>query len=160
VEQVYFLKQDTIQERAHEEFLLHKAKILSLLPHADIQHIGSTAIPSSITKGDLDIQVRVHQENFLEAVELLATLYDLNEGSTQTEFFRAFQNNSLPLPLGIQLTVIDSDLDIFWKIRDVLLANDALRTEYDHLKRRFEGKSMEEYRLAKSEFFEKMMDSI
>ncbi len=53
----------------------------------DIQHIGSTAIPNSITKGDLDIQVRVSKEDFTKAVEILSTIYDINEGSTKTDFF-------------------------------------------------------------------------
>ncbi|MFE3575677.1 GrpB family protein [Lysinibacillus sp. NPDC059133] len=49
-----------------------------LLPEADIQHVGSTAIPDSVTKGDLDIQVRVSAEQFSIAVELLSNLYDRN----------------------------------------------------------------------------------
>lgn len=53
----------------------------------------------------------------------------------------------------MQLTVIDSEFDFFWKFRDVLLQNDQYRTEYDQLKKRFEGESMEEYREAKNDFF-------
>ncbi|WP_419881932.1 GrpB family protein [Peribacillus sp. B-H-3] len=159
MESVNFLEQSKIKELANKLFSNQKSRILTLLPHVDIQHIGSTAIPDSITKGDLDIQVRIPKEDFTKAAELLSTLYDTNEGSTKTDFFRAFKDDSLLLPLGVQLTVINSDLDIFWKIRDVLLTNDELREEYDELKRNFEGKSMDEYRLEKNDFFERMMNS-
>ncbi|WP_247610975.1 GrpB family protein [Bacillus cereus] len=144
---------------ANKEVSHQKSRILELLPNVDIQHIGSTAIPNSITKGDLDIQVRVSKEDFTKAVEILSTIYDINEGSTKTDFFRAFKDDSLPLPLGVQLTVINSDLDFFWKIRDVLLKNDEFRKEYDDLKRNFEGKTMDEYRLAKNQFFERIMNT-
>lgn len=113
---VNFLEQSKINEMANKEFSNQKSRILELLPNVDIQHIGSTAIPNSITKGDLDIQVRVSKEDFTKAVEILSTIYDINEGSTKTDFFRAFKDDLLPLPLGVQLTVINSDLDIFGKL--------------------------------------------
>jgi hypothetical protein len=39
----------------------------------------------------------------------------------------------------------------------VLLANEKYRVEYDQLKLKYEGKSMDEYREAKSEFFDRLM---
>ncbi|HLR51678.1 MAG TPA: GrpB family protein, partial [Candidatus Avamphibacillus sp.] len=73
--------------------------------------------------------------------------------------FRAYQKDSSDPPLGVQLTVIGSEFDFFWKFRDVLLLNDQYRMEYDELKRKYEGKEMDEYRKAKSEFFNKMMQT-
>jgi GrpB-like predicted nucleotidyltransferase (UPF0157 family) len=49
----------------------------------------------------------------------------------------------------IQLTVINSELDLFWKQRDVLNMNEAYRNKYNQLKMNFEGKSMDDYREAK-----------
>ncbi|MFC0015079.1 MULTISPECIES: GrpB family protein [Allobacillus] len=107
----------------------------------------------------MDIQVRVTAAEFPSAVTALTKHYGVNEGSTQTDTFRAFQDDAAEPPLGIQLTVIDSDLDFFWKIRDVLKLNDQFLQEYDDLKRKYEGKDMEAYRDAKSDFFEKLMSS-
>jgi len=156
---VTFVQQKDVNEMANKEFIDQKSRITELLPDADVQHVGSTAIPNSLTKGDLDIQVRVSKEEFTGAVEVLSTLFEINEGSTKTDYFRAFKDDSLPLPLGVQLTVIDSELDIFWKFREVLLKNDEYRKEYDDLKRIFDGKALDDYRVAKSEFFERLMDS-
>ncbi|SES44084.1 GrpB family protein [Psychrobacillus sp. OK032] len=103
--------------------------------------------------------MRVDFEQFPKAVQTLSALYELNEGSVKTDWFRAFKDDSTVPPLGVQLTVIDSEYDFFWKFRDVLLLNDTYRMEYDELKREFEGKEMVEYREAKNEFFQKLMNT-
>ena len=133
--------------------MIHKNKITELLPEADIQHVGSSAIPNSLTKGDLDIQVRVNAEQFSNAVVLLSNLYKSNDGSVKTDTFRAFKDDTTKPPLGIQLTVINSEFDFFWKFREVLLANNKYRDAYDKLKKEYEAKSMDAYREAKDIFF-------
>lgn len=157
MEKVHFFSNDQIAKVAEKSFSYHKKRIRERLPEADIQHIGSTALPQSLTKGDLDIQVRVSGNQFPIAVQVLSQLYDLNNGSTNTESFRAFKDESTNPPLGVQLTVIGSELDFFWKFRDTLLSNEKYRNEYDRLKRSFDGKSMVEYRKAKHEFIENIM---
>ncbi|MFA1820177.1 GrpB family protein [Virgibacillus oceani] len=72
---------------AEQAFLSQMELIKEYIPEADIQHVGSTAIPNSLTKGDLDIQVRVTAEQFPEAVKALSLLYEINEGSIKTEAF-------------------------------------------------------------------------
>lgn len=73
--------------------------------------------------------------------------------------FRAFKDDSTVPPLGVQLTVIDSEFDFFWKFRDLLLFNDKYRKEYDDLKRNYQGKEMDEYREAKNVFFQRIMET-
>jgi len=159
MEQVNFFENSLFYEKAEKTFLVHKKIIKERMPEADVQHVGSTAVPNSLTKGDLDIQVRVNSEQFPKAVQTLSALYELNEGSVKKDWFRAFKDDSTVPPLGVQLTVIDSEYDFFWKFRDVLLLNDTYRMEYDELKREFEGKEMDEYREAKNEFFQKLMNT-
>ncbi len=153
LERVNFYKQAGVNSEIEEAFNNHKIRIKKVIPDADIQHVGSSAIPNSLTKGDLDIQVRVLSKSFLPAVRELSKLYDLNEGSIKTNEFRAFKDDTMSPPLGIQLTVFDSEFDFFWKFRDILLQNSKYRYEYDNLKRSFEGKGMDEYREAKNDFF-------
>jgi GrpB-like predicted nucleotidyltransferase (UPF0157 family) len=159
MERVNFLNDKILFENAAKTFLVYKRIIEKLLPEADVQHVGSTAICNSLTKGDLDIQVRVGPQHFSKAVQELSALYELNESSVKTDWFRAFKDDSTVPPLGVQLTVIGSEYDFFWKFRDVLLLNDTYRMEYDELKREFEGKEMDEYREAKNEFFQKLMNT-
>ena len=159
MERVNFFYNKALYEKAEEIFLINKALIEELIPEADVQHVGSTSISKSITKGDLDIQVRVNANIFPYAVKELAKLYKLNGGSVKTETFRAFKDDSAVPPVGVQLTVINSEFDFFWKFRDVLQMNDNYRKEYDNLKRKYEGMKMEDYREAKNKFFEKMIAS-
>lgn len=159
MEHVNFFDNKLFYVNAEKTFLAQKNTIKKLLPEADVQHVGSTAIPNCITKGDLDIQVRVVLEQFPKAVQELSSLYEVNDGSVKTDTFRAFKNDSTIPPLGVQLTVIDSEFDFFWKFRDVLLLNNKFRKEYDEVKRKYEGKEMDEYREAKNAFFQRLMET-
>ncbi|WP_172372321.1 GrpB family protein [Sporosarcina jiandibaonis] len=159
MELVSFYHQKNFKCDAERTFTSQRALIQELIPNADVQHVGSTAIPNSLTKGDLDIQVRVSEIQFYQAVEALSAIYELNEGSIKTDEFRAFKDDTIIPPLGIQLTVKDTEFDFFWKFRDVLLKNDQYRIEYDELKLQFEGKDMEAYRGAKNDFFSKIIQT-
>lgn len=108
MEKVNFFNSELFHKNAEKSFFIHANKIQELLPEADIQHVGSSAIPNSITKGDLDIQVRVHAEQFSKAIELLSNVYERNDESVKTATFRAFKDDTCNPPLGVQLTVIDS----------------------------------------------------
>lgn len=61
---VYFKPSEEFLEEANKVFDEQKDRLKKLLPEADIQHIGSTSIPGSVTKGDLDINVRVTKEDY------------------------------------------------------------------------------------------------
>lgn len=159
MESVHFAPEKEFRQKVERLFEEQKERIQSLLPEADIQHIGSTAIQNSMTKGDLDIQVRISAERFPMAVDRLSRVYDTNEGSTHTATFAAFKDDSLDPPLGVQLTVIGGEEDFFWKLRDFFKARDNYRQQYDDLKRQFEGRSMDDYITAKGQFIERLMQT-
>jgi GrpB-like predicted nucleotidyltransferase (UPF0157 family) len=127
-------------------------KLRCILPYAEFQHVGSTAIPGTLTKGDLDIVVRVSPEHFCEADLRLAELFERNTGSFQSNEFSAFQDVTSDPELGVQLVAIGSDADHFHVWRQLLESDAELRCKYDELKRSFEGQSMELYREAKAQF--------
>ncbi|MEF3353012.1 GrpB family protein [Paenibacillus sp. GYB006] len=143
-------------DQATELFLQESKKLKELLAHADIHHVGSSAIPGTLTKGDVDIQVRVKQEDFDEAVRVLESLYPVDEKGEQTASFRSFYTKETILPLGIQLTVCHTKHDVFHKFRDVLLINEGYRDQYDELKASYEGKDLESYREAQRHFFDQL----
>ncbi|ASS76791.1 hypothetical protein CIG75_18815 [Tumebacillus algifaecis] len=160
MERVQFAEQSSFHQAAERLFAEQKARIISLLPAAQVEHVGSTAVPGSLTKGDLDIQVRVAKADFERAVELLSELYPRNEGNLQTDSFCSFQADQLLLPLGVQLTAFGSEYDFFWKFREVMLANPSYVDQYNQLKRHFQGNEMDAYRIAKHEFFQTLMQSL
>lgn len=160
MENVRFHPYEQVRERAEEAFREHHGRLSALLPYADIQHVGSTAIPGARTKGDLDIQVRVSPERFAEAEALLAGQYARNEASERTAGFASFQDETLAVPLGIQLTAMGGSHDFFSRARELLLADPERVAEYDALKARWEGRPMQAYREEKAAFFAKLLGSV
>ena len=160
METVTFKKSQNFKKQTDRLFSEQKQRILKVVPIADIQHVGGTSVPDLLTKGDLDINVRVNQADFRDAHGELEKIYDINQPKNWTDTFESFKDDdSFELPVGVQLTQIDSDDDDFVKHRDRLLRDRNLMNRFNRLKMDFEGKDMESYREAKAEFF-KEFDTI
>lgn len=99
----------------------------------------------------------MNQEHFNSSKEVLVKYYHINAGSVSSDTFISFKDDARNPPLGIQLTVRNSSLDIFWKITEVLKENENLRQQYNQIKQEFNGESMEEYREAKARFLTNLM---
>jgi GrpB-like predicted nucleotidyltransferase (UPF0157 family) len=158
-ESVSFAPLESFGDAIARRFEEVAAQLRELLPGADIQHVGSTAIPGTLTKGDLDVQVRVPATEYSRAKRELAKIFLLNVGGFASDDAISFEDDSVRPSLGIHLTVIDGSGDIQWKFRDLLTASSDLRADYDRLKRQFDGGSMAQYREAKAEFIFQVMQS-
>lgn len=158
-ESVSFLPESHFRSRVCQRFEYLKGELTALILGADVQHVGSTAIPGSLTKGDLDIQVRVGAANYPVAKQRLSEIYDVNVGGFAADDAVSFEDYAGTPSVGIHLTVIDGSADIQWRFRDLLVASESLRQEYDDLKRQFEGKSMAKYREAKEIFVTRVLDA-
>ncbi|HEY2256322.1 MAG TPA: GrpB family protein [Variovorax sp.] len=119
---------------------------------ADIDHVGATAVPGCLSKGDLDIAVRVEPHGFDAADEVLSQRFERNSASLRTPDFAAFENHGLHPAVGIQLMVRGSALDVFVRFRDRLRTDAKLLRRYNALKLRCEGMPMADYRILKSDF--------
>ncbi len=147
---------------------LHRAKVdaafaqvqgqlRALLPGAVIVHVGSTSLPDGLTKGDLDVQVRVRSEDFERACGTVSALYEANPGGF-TDQGRSFKDDASDPPLGVHVTVIDGASDVQHRQSATLAGRPDLRAAYDALKRTFHGREMSAYREAKSQFFDGLPD--
>jgi GrpB-like predicted nucleotidyltransferase (UPF0157 family) len=145
------------RDQAERLFERTRASLQSVLPMADIRHIGATAIRGCLTKGDLDIVIRVPPENFAEVETVLSTRFARNNGSTRTADFAAFVDDSANPPLGIQLTTIDGPFDFFHDFVDALCASPQLVREYNALKSAYDGRAMPVYRAAKDAFIDRVL---
>lgn len=77
---------------ANDAFNAIASKLRNLLVQsAIVEHIGSSAIPGAISKGDLDINVRVAQVEFAQSEHTLAANFARNKGSSLTDDFAAFK---------------------------------------------------------------------
>lgn len=74
-----------------------------ILPNAKIYHIGSTAIPGMLTKGDLDLLIQVTQAHFQSATQTLKQHFAVNQPENWTTDYASFKEGEVyPLPLGVQ----------------------------------------------------------
>ena len=155
-----FRPSETFKVIADKVFEEQKKRILEKLPFVEVEHIGGTPIHGLLTKGDLDVNVRVSKDNFGKAVKILEGIYEINQPDNWTDTYASFKDDkNLEINFGVQLTVVSSAEDYFIKQRDVLLQNPELVKELNHIKESCEvkGESMDEYRKRKSEFFEMLL---
>jgi GrpB-like predicted nucleotidyltransferase (UPF0157 family) len=134
-------------------------ELAKLLPAATIEHVGSTSIPETVTKGDLDVCVLVDQTELHAADGILAGRFARNIGSDRSESLSSFVDPSRRVAVGIQLVARGGAEDFFVRWRDLLRGSPALRDAYNDLKRRWHGRSHGDYRQAKSEFIERTLAS-
>lgn len=144
-------------ERLFEEV---KRELVRLLPvSAEVMHIGATAIVGCLTKGDLDVVVRVDCNDFPAAEARLAAVFARNEGSMRNEEFAAFEDTTRTPHLGIQLTAKGGRFDIFHTFVVALRADPELVRRYNALKLAHHGQPMDRYRAAKDAFVVEVLRS-
>jgi GrpB-like predicted nucleotidyltransferase (UPF0157 family) len=134
------------------------AQLAALLPDAELHHIGATALPGGVTKGDVDVLVRVSAALFPAAVAALRRDFAVRQPDNWTAEFASFGNDTgHELPLGLQVVVKDSEGDFLLFLRDHLLANPEVLAEYNRLKRAHAGEGAEGYWQAKDAFFSRVL---
>lgn len=144
------------ERAARAEFESERSKIARLLPEADVRHIGGTSVPGALTKGDLDIQVRVSPERFAPAVSRLRQIYaTVNEDVWDAEFaVFAARPGPLPEPTRISIAAVGSLYDRngagLW---DLVAAHPPLLRRYNDLKKKHVAEGRQAYEDAKAAFF-------
>lgn len=107
----------------------------ALLPKAELHHIGATAIPGAMTKGDVDLLLRVNASDFNEAVEALRQQYEVKQPQNWDPFFASFGNDlEYDLPLGLQLVIKNSEADFFLFVQDYMASHPIVLSEYNRVK--------------------------
>ncbi len=153
MERLTFRNVSTVREIACREFSRIEAVIKRTLPDTQIEHVGSTALPHGVTKGDLDIQVRIDAPRFDAAKAALAHEFALDPDNVWGDGAVSFKIEDAEIPTGVHLTVVGGPFDLQWRFRELLKARPDLLSEYDDIKRRFEGGRVIDYRNAKAKFF-------
>jgi GrpB-like predicted nucleotidyltransferase (UPF0157 family) len=128
-------------------------EILELVPEAQLEHVGSTAIPNAWTNGSVDVQVRVPSDKFKAAEKALGGKYDKDKANGGGKGYTVFSHEGRGI--RVHLTAIDGDHDGMARQRDLLLSHALLRERYDAIKRRFQDGDVEAYKKAKEEFWSK-----
>ncbi len=156
-ERVHFSCSAALTDTAEREAARLKGELIPVLPtSAQILHVGATSVPDCLTKGDLDLVVRVDGVDFPRARDVMDQCFTKNLGSVRDDHFASYAVDGRPLPIGIQLVVRGCAYDDFHVFWERLRASPSLRADYNALKRQWEGGEMEAYRAAKSAFIDKV----
>lgn len=147
---VYFYPSESFFKKAAAHFKQEKGKLCKVFPDADIQHVGSSSIPGAWGKFDIDIQIRVHEGQFVDTRDLLALMYYEKHTQLWKQGLGMFEDYSGEI--NCMVTIIDSIYDDFYKLRDYFMCHPAELQAYNKLKKEYHGRRYRLYRAAKQEF--------
>lgn len=154
---VYFYPSNKTTLEVEKIFNEEKKSLRLLLSSSatiNIQHVGSSSVPGALSKPDIDIQIRVQKNEFNEVLNQMKSYFTPKHIHLWTEEFSIFKSKQYQeIPVDYMVTVIDSEFDDFYKVRDFLKLNPDILHQYNELKMKYHGKMYSEYRVAKSEFF-------
>jgi len=152
-----FYEQNEYQEKCSALFLKLRYEISSVLPSAQIEHIGSTSVPGAISKGDLDIYIGVDPQALENAVlALIECGYKEKSDTLRTPelCMLVAQEN-----VALQVVAVGSQYEFFIRFRDILRSKPDLVRKYNDLKISCIGFSEEQYRVIKSKFIEDVLQN-
>jgi GrpB-like predicted nucleotidyltransferase (UPF0157 family) len=151
IDAMRLVREDKIRVRVADAFERTRTRLTALVPDARIEHLGSTAVPDSLTKGDLDICVIVATGDFDATTATLAGTYEIHQPENWTEEMASFiAPPEDGIEIGVEL-VVDESTEEDWFIgwRERLRSDPELRGRYDRLKQKHASGSVEDYRAAK-----------
>ncbi len=131
-----------------------------LLPGVRIEHIGATAIPGALTKGDLDVALRLPAAQFAGAVAALKRDFPMRQVENWAPDFASFGDDATyELPVGIQVVIENSPSDFLVYLRDHLIAHTDALAVYNALKVAHAPRGPDAYWKAKNEFFAPILEA-
>ncbi len=136
------------------------SSLAARLPWAEIEHVGSTAVPGCLTKGDIDVLVRVDRDDFERSALVLDGLLARSPRNAAADDYVEYDYLSGTVVASVQLVAAGSWHDRrFHGLKAALLLDPAAVELYNGLKLRHAGRDMEGYRQAKSEFIDSLLDA-
>jgi GrpB-like predicted nucleotidyltransferase (UPF0157 family) len=132
----------------------------ALVPEGRVEHIGSSAIPGAISKGDLDICLIVPAAAHANIVSrLISQGYEEQQDTLRTPELCMLNAPAVAAAHAIQLVASGSKFEDFLRFRDALLAYPALVEQYNAVKLQSSHLGAANYRAAKSAFIATVLAS-
>jgi len=132
----------TVVLRPAEEFREQAAAILTaerarLRAHGisgELVHVGGTSVPGALTRGDVDLHLRVPSTAFAATVSSVARVHAVTKPEIWCATLATF-DVAAALPTGLAVTPVDSEHDLrFTRTWSLIAAHPALLTLYNDAK--------------------------
>jgi GrpB-like predicted nucleotidyltransferase (UPF0157 family) len=156
-EEVFVIAEQRSSE-VEECFEEVKAFILERLPSAEVEHVGSTAVPGCAGKGDVDVAIRVSADEFESVCRTLDECLCRSRRNDATDSYVEYDYLRQESVASVHLVGKGGSHDAaFHQFKAMLLSDPALVDAYNSLKREWDGRDMEGYRAAKARFIESLL---
>jgi hypothetical protein len=143
---------DELIEQATAILSTERARLGPLLPPHELVLTGGTSVPGALTKGDVDLHLRVDATRFETTVATLRGIYTVVLPEIWSGTLATFAADA-PLPTGIAVTPIGSEHDIRFRVCwQLLAARPDLLAGYNEMKRT----AGPGYEARKSAFFDRL----
>jgi hypothetical protein len=120
--------------------------------------VGGSSVPGALTRGDVDLHLRVEPADFPAAVEALRRSHAVVHPEIWGPTLATFEAVGTALPTGIAVTPIGSEHDLrFTRTWALLRADPALVAEYNAAKLADDGPRGDGYEERKSAFFDRVL---
>lgn len=124
---VRLLQPAVYQALAERVFMEVREQLAGLLPDARVEHVGSSAVPGAVSKGDVDICVAVSAGRLEVALQALTKLgYHEAHATLRTPQLCMLKSSRSDVDLALQLIEAGSRFDFFVSFRDALRADSLL----------------------------------
>jgi hypothetical protein len=129
-------------------------RLRPVLPPHELVLTGGSSLPGTVTKGDVDLHLRVAPEDFDSTVARMKDLFPVVHPEIWQPTLATFAVPEARLPTGIAVTPIGSEHDVrFRRTWQLLATYPHLLAEYNATKLSGEG----DYEQRKSAFFDRIL---
>ena len=152
------LKYEEYSTKTDSIFNQLKLELLKILPTDRVEHVGSSSIPGSLSKGDLDVFVGVNKDQHVESIELIKSIGFIEKKDTfRSDELCMLITDQFNYDVAIQVVINGSEFEDFIKFRNILRKNHNLVESYNEIKLNAKNLSEDEYRAKKSKFINNVL---
>ena len=143
-------------DAAHAILRHERARLAGLLAGHELVLVGGSSVPGAVTKGDVDLHLRVPAADFDSTVAALRAVYRVVHPEIWQPSLATFAVEAA-LPTGVAVTPIGSEHDLrFSRSWRLLSADPDLLRAYNEVKQRHQHSA--DYEQRKSAFFDRLLE--
>jgi GrpB-like predicted nucleotidyltransferase (UPF0157 family) len=151
-----FVPSELVLPRAEAALRRERQRLATLAPGSEVVLTGASSLPGTLTRGDIDLHLRVPPPAWAVTVAALSEAYRVVNPEIWTSTLATFGAPDDDL-VGIAATPVGSEHDVRFRAAWERLAGDAVAlAAYNELKRSHAGGDLAEYLAAKGAFFERL----
>ncbi|WP_199421811.1 GrpB family protein [Actinotalea solisilvae] len=128
-------RSDDLLPTARTILAAERERLAALGVGGDLELVGGSSVPGALTRGDVDLHLRVEPALLAAAVRTLRTVYDVVHPEIWQPTLATFAVPDAPLPTGVAVTPVGSEHDVRFTVTwRRVAAEPALLAEYNALK--------------------------